>query len=108
MYALGNCNPVVSLDALSGVFSISSTRLGFRLYVNLSYAALADTGQLNTFISSTRDAIAIAFRGPIGLNTDTPSLTKVYIRSMYASAWPNTTQGTFNHISCIKGSVSHQ
>ena len=94
VYALGNCNPVVSLDPSTGIFTASPIHLGFRLHVNKSYTALAATpGQLDAFIASTREALAIAFKGPLTLGLDMPSETEVYIRSTFASAWPNATQG---------------
>ena len=99
VFALGGCNPVVSLDPSTGIFTASPLHLGFRLYINKSYAALAATpGLLDAFTSSTHDALGIAFNGPpivnLGLNTPS-SETEVYIRSTFASAWPNASQGMF-------------
>ena len=82
------------MDPSTGIFTTSPIHLGFRLYVNKSYSALAATpGQLDAFISSTREALAIAFKGPLTQGPNTPSETEVYIRSVFASAWPNATQG---------------
>ena len=93
IYALGGCNPVVSLDLSTGIFIASPIHLGFRLHVNKSYAALAATpGQLDAFTSSTRDALVIAFKGPLSLIRPSRE-TEVYIRSIFASAWPNAAQG---------------
>ena len=41
--ALGNCNPSISMDPLTGIYTASPKHLGFRLYINMSYAALAAT-----------------------------------------------------------------
>ena len=91
---------MVSLDPSTGIFTASPIHLGFRLHVNKSYSALAATpGQLDAFISSTRGALAIAFKGPITLGRDAvhaaSSETEVYIRSVLPSAWPNAAQGTY-------------
>ena len=90
---------MVSLDPSTGIFTASPIHLGFRLHVNKSYSALAATpGQLDAFISSTRGALVIAFKGPITRDLDAvnaASETEVYIRSVLPSAWPNASQGTY-------------
>ena len=97
--------PAISMTArspLSLACPLSPSHTGFRLYVNKSYSALTATpGQLDEFASSTSDAIAIAFRGPLSKGEDpasTPSLTEVYIGPIYPSSWPDATQGKHGFI----------
>ena len=84
---------MVSLNVSSGILTASPLHLGFRLYVNKSYATLAAApGQLDAFTTSTREALTTVFQGRLSLTTATRA-TEVYIRSVFASAWPNAVQG---------------
>lgn len=91
-----NCNPVISYDSKTGSFTASPAHLGFRLHVNMSYSVLASVpGQIEAFISSTREALAIVFINdvPAGAVSISQQTTGVYIRSAYASAWPSPDNG---------------
>ena len=76
--------------------------LGFRLYINTSYAALTATSlRYYTFVSSTHDALVIAFTRPL-----TPGITnatrevEINIHTTFASAWPDATQSMSYSYQC--------
>ena len=97
--AHGDCNPVIARDPISHLFIASPTHLGFRLHVNTSFAALiAAPSRLDAFVSSTRNALSIAFQGPLNQDLSTPAeKTRVYIRgTAYASAWPDLSKGKWS------------
>ena len=56
--------------------------------------ALTSTpGLLDSFASSTHNALVNAFTRPVTPGVNATSVTEIYIRTTFASAWPDATQG---------------